>query len=66
MRKRKRLSGILLIIAALIIMQLPVSEADAATSSASDFKIEGGVLVKYRGTETNVRSEEHTSELQSH
>lgn len=54
MRKRKRLSGILLIIAALIIMQLPVSEADAASSSASDFKIESGVLVKYRGTETNV------------
>lgn len=54
MRKRKRFSGILLIIAALIIMQLPVSEADAASSSASDFKIEGGVLVKYRGTETNV------------
>jgi len=54
MRKRKRLSGILLIIAALIIMQLPVSEADAASSSASDFKIERGVLVKYRGTETNV------------
>lgn len=54
MGKRKRLSGILLIIAALIIMQLPVSEADAASSSASDFKIESGVLVKYRGTETNV------------
>lgn len=54
MRKRKRLSGILLIIAALIIMQLPVSEADAASSSASDFKIESGVLVKYRGAETNV------------
>jgi len=54
MRKKKRLSGVMLIIAALIIMQLPVSEADAATSSASDFKIEGGVLVKYRGTETNV------------
>lgn len=54
MRKRKRLSGILLIIAALIIMQLPVSEADAASSSASDFKIESGVLIKYRGTETNV------------
>ena len=54
MRKRKRLSGVLLVIAALIIMQLPVSEADAASSSASDFRIEGGVLVKYRGTETNV------------
>ncbi len=54
MKKRKRFSGVLLVIAALIIMQLPVSEADAATSSASDFKIEGGVLVKYRGTQTNV------------
>ena len=54
MKKRKRLSGVLLVIAALIIMQLPVSEADAASSSASDFRIEGGVLVKYRGTETNV------------
>lgn len=51
--KGKRRFGILLIIAALIIMQLPVSEADAATS-ASDFKIEGSTLVKYRGDETQV------------
>lgn len=54
MKRRKRFSGVLLVIAALIIMQLPVSEADAASSSASDFRIEGGVLVKYRGTETRV------------
>ena len=54
MKKRKRLSGVLLVIAALIIMQLPVSEADAASSSASDFRIEGGVLVKYRGKENRV------------
>lgn len=53
MKGKKRLSGVLLIVAALIIMQLPVSEADAATS-ASDFKMEGNTLVKYRGTETNV------------
>lgn len=53
MKRRKRLFGILLIITALIIMQLPVAEADAATS-ASDFKLEGTTLVKYRGTETNV------------
>lgn len=53
MKRKKRLSGILMIVAALIIMQLPVSEADAATS-ASDFKMEGSTLVKYRGTETNV------------
>lgn len=53
MKRKKRLFGILLIITALIIMQLPVTEADAATS-ASDFKLEGTTLVKYRGTETNV------------
>ena len=54
MKRRKRLVGVLLVAVALIIMQLPVSEADAATSSASDFKIEGSTLVKYRGTEKNV------------
>lgn len=37
----------------LIIMLLPVSEADAETS-ASDFKMEGSTLIKYRGTEKNV------------
>ena len=54
MRKRKKLVGVLMIVASLIIMQLPVSEADAASSSASDFRIEGSTLVKYRGTEKNV------------
>ncbi len=53
MRKRKRLCGVLLIIAALVIMTLPVSEADAA-SSASEFVMEGSTLVKYRGKDTNV------------
>lgn len=51
--KGKRRFGVLLIIAALIIMQLPVSEADAATS-ASDFKIQGSKLIKYRGDEVHV------------
>lgn len=51
--KKRKICGILLIITALIIMQLPAAEADAA-ASASDFKIEGNTLVKYRGTETNV------------
>ena len=53
MKRKRRLFGILLMITALIIMQLPVAEADAA-SSASDFKMEGNKLVKYRGTEKNV------------
>lgn len=43
----------MLIIASLVIMQLPVSEADAATS-ASDFRMEGTTLVKYIGTDTTV------------
>ena len=52
--KRKRLIvGVMMLVTALVIMQLPVSEADAA-ASASDFKMEGSTLVKYRGTEKNV------------
>ncbi len=54
MKGKRKVSGVLLIIAALIIMQLPVSEAEAATSSASDFKMEGTTLVKYRGTAKDV------------
>lgn len=53
MRKRRKLFGVLLVAAALVIMTLPVSEADAATS-ASDFVMEGSTLVRYRGTEKNV------------
>jgi len=49
MRRKKRILGALMMIVALIIMQLPVSEADAA--SASDFTMEGSTLVKYRGTD---------------
>lgn len=43
----------MLIAVALVIMTLPVSEADAATS-ASDFVMEGSTLVKYRGTDAVV------------
>lgn len=52
MRRKKRILGVLMMVVALIIMQLPVSEADA--SSASDFKMEGNTLVRYRGTEKSV------------
>lgn len=53
MKQKKLILGVIMLVAALIIMQLPVSEADAA-ASASDFKIEGSTLVKYRGKEKNV------------
>lgn len=44
--------GIVLIIAAVLIMQIPVPEADA--SSASDFKMDGNTLIGYTGTATDV------------
>ena len=53
MKRKKRITGALITVVLLIIMLLPVSEADAETS-ASDFKMEGSTLVKYRGTEKNV------------
>nr|WP_296485163.1 leucine-rich repeat domain-containing protein [uncultured Acetatifactor sp.] len=53
MKRKKRITGVLIMVLTLIIMLLPVSEADAETS-ASDFKMEGSTLIKYRGTEKNV------------
>ena len=53
MKRKKRISSVLLTLAALVIMQLPMAEADAATS-ASDFQIQGSTLTKYRGKEKNV------------
>lgn len=53
MRGKKRLLGALLTAAALIIMQVPGTEADASTS-ASGFQMEGSTLARYRGTDKNV------------
>lgn len=47
MRRKKRNLSVLMIVVALMIMLLPVSEADAE-SSASDFRMEGSTLIKYR------------------
>lgn len=53
MRRKRRILSVLTIIVTLIIMLLPVSEA-GAESSASDFRMEGSTLVKYRGSDKNV------------
>lgn len=53
MRIKWNVIGIMLIITAVLIMQIPVPEADAA-SSASDFKMDGNTLIGYTGTEENV------------
>ncbi len=44
--------GIVLIITAVLIMQIPVPEADAL--SASDFKMDGNTLIGYTGTASDV------------
>ncbi len=53
MKIRWNVIGITLIITAILIMQIPVSEADAA-SSASDFKMDGTTLISYTGTASDV------------
>jgi len=52
-KRKQRFLGVLMIVMALIIMQLPVSEVDAAAST-SDFRMNGSTLVKYRGADKNV------------
>ncbi len=52
--KIRKLMGVLLLILALVVLQLPYAEADAATS-ASNFSITAdGTLTKYTGTEGKV------------
>lgn len=53
MRIKWNVIGIMLIITAVLIMQIPVSEADAS-SSASDFRMDGTTLISYTGTESSV------------
>ncbi len=53
MRRKKRILGVIMVVVALTIMLLPVSEA-GAEPQASDFRMEGSTLVKYRGSDKNV------------
>lgn len=50
---RWRILGAILIVMALLVMLIPAAEADAE-SSASNFTISGGELVKYKGSERTV------------
>ncbi|MCR5256163.1 MAG: leucine-rich repeat domain-containing protein [Acetatifactor sp.] len=53
MRRKRRLTGILLLITSLVIMSLPVTGAAAGTT-ASDFVISNNTLTKYKGTAEKV------------
>lgn len=52
MKRKRHILGVLTAMA-LLMMHLPVSEADAE-ASASDFQIEGDTLVRYQGRDRNV------------
>lgn len=56
MRKRiRKLIGTLLLVTAIVVTQIPVSDVEAEDSSAaSDFNMDGTTLVKYNGTAENV------------
>ena len=51
----RNLIGILLLVTAIAVTQIPVSDVEAApTASASDFQMDGTTLVKYNGTAETV------------
>ena len=67
MSKRIRnLIGILLIVTAVVLPQIPVSDVEAApTSSASDFQMDGSTLVKYNGTAETVSVSNYVEKIEA-
>ena len=67
MSKRIRnLIGILLIVTAIVVTQIPVSDVEAApTSSASDFQMDGTTLVKYNGTAETVSVSNYVEKIEA-
>lgn len=54
-KKLRKLIGTLLLVTAIVVTQIPVSDVEAEDSSAaSDFQMNGTTLVKYNGTAENV------------
>ena len=54
-KKLRKLIGTLLLVTAIVVTQIPVSDVEAEDSSAaSDFQMDGTTLVKYNGTAENV------------
>lgn len=54
-KQLRKLIGTLLLVTAIVVTQIPVSDVEAEDSSAaSDFNMDGTTLVKYNGTAENV------------
>ncbi|MDE6738355.1 MAG: leucine-rich repeat domain-containing protein, partial [Lachnospiraceae bacterium] len=65
-KKVRNLIGILLLVTAVAVTQIPVSDVEAApTSSASDFQMDGTTLVKYNGTAEDVSISNYVERIEA-
>lgn len=65
-KKVRNLIGILLLVTAIAVTQIPVSDVEAApTSSASDFQMDGTTLVKYNGTAEDVSISNYVERIEA-
>ena len=62
-KKLKNAVGTLFLVLAIAATQIPVSDVEAVTSSASDFQISGDTLVKYVGESTSVSVPENVKKI---
>ncbi len=65
-KKIRNLIGILLLVTAIAVTQIPVSDVEAVeTSSASDFQMDGTTLVKYNGTAEDVSISNYVKKIEA-
>lgn len=65
-RNVRNLIGALLLVSAIVVTQIPVSDVEAVeTSSASDFKMSGTTLVKYNGTAEDVSISNYVEKIEA-
>ena len=65
-KKLRNLIGTLLLVTAIAVTQIPVSDVEAVdTSSASDFQMDGTTLVKYNGTAENVSISNYVEKIEA-
>lgn len=65
-KKIRNLIGTLLLVTAIVVTQIPVTDVEAVeTASASDFQMDGTTLVKYTGTAENVSVSNYVKKIES-
>ncbi len=65
-KKVRNLIGMLLLVTAIAVTQVPVSDVEAVeTSSASDFQMDGTTLVKYNGTAEDVSVSNYVEKIEA-